>query len=65
MRARFSQIKVARVLHEDDEFMTLEVIKHNNHELTLKTDDRFLSIAFVRSTGEGEAEIWLPWENAS
>lgn len=60
---------VSRVLHEDDDFITLEVGKRDDVVFHLQQDDegetvggdRFLTIAFMRDAGHGTAENWDPF----
>lgn len=59
-----------RVLNEDDDFLTLEVAKHDDATFTLQRDedneivggDRFHTILFVKFEN-GEPVIWKPWED--
>jgi len=59
----------ARVLAEDDDFITLEVGKHDAVSFTLQQNehgetvggDRFHTLVFIHFTGDG-AEFWKPWE---
>jgi hypothetical protein len=59
-----------RVLHEDDDFLTLEVGKHDAVTFHLQQDpetgetiggDRFLTVVFVHAV-DGGMETWLPWQ---
>lgn len=58
----------SRVLHEDDDFLTLEVGKHDDVKFTLRKDesgetvggDRFLTVLFIRFE-DGAGEVWKPW----
>jgi hypothetical protein len=69
MQIRGSDLSVARVLAEDEKFLTLEVAKTDDVSFTLQKDesgetvggDRFLTLLFVHRDG-GEASIWKPWE---
>jgi len=60
-------ILVARVLSEDDKFMTLEVAKDDNTSFTLDPDpnspDRFFMVIFVhpREDMDNTLEAWKPW----
>lgn len=56
-------IKPARVLHEDDDFLTLEVGKHDDVSFTLDEEggNSFLTLIFVHADGEGAMEVWEPW----
>jgi hypothetical protein len=72
MKIPRDQISVARVLSEDDDFLVLEVGKHDNVTFTLQKDedgetiggDRFLTVLFIHHTDDG-AEVWKPWEDVA
>lgn len=61
----------ARVLHQDDDFITLEVAKHDGVSFTLNRDDsgetvggdEFNTLVFVRAV-DGHVEVWKPWETS-
>jgi hypothetical protein len=63
-------LKVGRVLHEDDDFVTLEVGKHDDVTFTLEKDedgetvggDNFLTVLFVHAE-DGAFAVWEPWED--
>lgn len=67
MEAKRSQIKISRILAEDDDFLTLEVGKRDdvvyhlqqNEEGETVGGDRFLTLLFVRNTDSG-MEVWDP-----
>jgi hypothetical protein len=59
--ARTNHIRPARVLHEDETFLTLEVPKDETRELRIEDGDRFLTLIFVRNV-DGATKPWLPWE---
>lgn len=61
MRIPGEMICVARVLNEDDDFLTLEVGKHDAVSFTLEEGDSFHTLLFVHKEGEG-LEVWKPWE---
>jgi hypothetical protein len=54
-------IKVARVLAEDDRWLTLEVAKSDDETFHLDEDtpDRFFTILFFNA----EKGSWVPWED--
>lgn len=54
-------IRVGRVLHEDDDFITVEVAKNLSRSVNLNDGDRFLTLTFVHQVGGGVAP-WVPWE---
>lgn len=68
MKIPVGRLKVSRVLAEDDDFLTLEVGKRDDVTFHLQQDeegetvggDRFLTILFVRSDGQGGMEAWDP-----
>lgn len=63
MRARGSDIRVARVLHEDEAFMTVEISKDDSRELRIEDGDRFFTLMFVRrKNGSKDMEAWTPWD---
>jgi hypothetical protein len=66
VKVRGNQIRVGRVLHEDDAFVTLEVAKDDNRPLRVEDGDRYLTLLFVRSkpthADPHRAVAWLPWE---
>lgn len=58
-------MRVGRVLHEDADFVTLEVAKSDQRQLRVEGGDRFLTLLFVHQadTLHGpRAQAWLPWE---
>ena len=71
MQFRSSDLFVSRVLAEDADFATLEVGKrddvtynlHQNAEGEVVGGDRFLTILFVKTDGQGGAEIWDPFND--
>ena len=64
------RMKVGRILAEDDEFVTLEVMKRQNSVFHLQQDehgnviggDKFLTLVFVHSTDAGEVAPWDPFD---
>ena len=59
-----SQIRIAKVIGENEEGMTLFVPKDEHGSFQLEEGDRFLSIIFVKNTGTpGEMETWVPWRD--
>lgn len=63
MRFTIEDLVVARVLNEDDTFVTLEICKDDNRKLQLDPDtpDQFFTMAFMKNTPDGMI-IWKPWE---
>lgn len=68
MRIPTSDLKVGRVTHEDDDFITLEIAKHDQVKWTVEPlpgeeNQRFFTIMFVhKSDSDDGIEIWTPWE---
>lgn len=70
MQISKDSILPARVLNEDDDFITLEVAKHDAVTFTLQRDennqivggDRFYTILFI-TVEDGQGRIWKPWED--
>jgi len=66
--ARREDFKVARVLHEDDDFVTLEVGKNDSVVFNLQQNDegevvggdKFLTLLFVHQV-ENKMEVWNPF----
>lgn len=61
-----AKIRIARVLHQDEAFLTLEVPLDENRELRVEDGDRFYSFIFVRSvpdeeTGRIKVQDWDPF----
>lgn len=62
----------ARVLAEDDDFITLEVAKHDGVTFHLQQDaegetvggDRFFTILFIHAV-DGKGVAWLPWKETT
>lgn len=67
MKAHGSDIRVGRVLHEDDAFITLEVAKDEDRPLRVEDGDRYLTLLFVRNkpthADPHRAVAWLPWKD--
>ena len=64
-----SNLKIGRVLNEDDDFVTLEVGKRDdvvfhlqqNEEGETVGGDQFLTLVFVHNDGTGKAVGWDPF----
>lgn len=61
---RKGDVHPARVLSEDDDFMILEIGKHDGVSFTLDEDtpDRFYTLLFAKSDGMGGLRIWNPFK---
>jgi hypothetical protein len=65
MKVPGNLMRVGRVLHEDDAFVTIEVAKSDQRQLRVEGGDQFLTLIFVHAaqTPAGpRTEAWLPWE---
>jgi hypothetical protein len=59
-----------RVLAEDDDFITMEIAKHDDVSFSLQRDennevvggDRFLTLLFIHAV-RGVPKVWKPWEH--
>jgi hypothetical protein len=56
---------VGRVLHEDDDLVTMEVGKRDDVTFHLQQDDRFFTLVFIKSEKDGTARTWKPWEEGA
>lgn len=73
MKIRQSDIRIGRVLHEDNDFVTIEVAKNDKVTFHLQQNedgetvggDEFFSFVYVRrsSTRNGMMEVWDPFED--
>jgi hypothetical protein len=64
VKVRYGQIRVGRVLHEDDDLITIEVAKNEHRQLNIEEGDQFLSLLFVHQPPGmpvGQLRAWLPW----
>lgn len=56
-------VLIGRVLHEDAEFLTLQVPKSLQTELHLAEGDTFYTLCFLHQTApSGPLVPWRPWE---
>jgi hypothetical protein len=54
-------VRIARVVGENEEGLTLFVPKDMQGEFHLEGGEKFLTLVFVHSTEDG-MQAWLPWE---
>ena len=54
-------MKLMRVLHEDDDFVTFEMAKRDDIQLRIEEGDQFFTVTFVHQVA-GETEVWDPWD---
>lgn len=62
MKIPTEHLRVAKVVGENEEGITLFVPKSLEGEFNLEGGERFLTFIFTRSAGSGSFETWLPWE---
>ena len=55
------EVRIGRVLHEDDKFVTLEIAKSLETPLNIEDGDQLLTLAFLKGE-EGQMVPWVPWE---
>lgn len=65
MEATIEQLRVARVLAEDGDFITLEIAKSDDRELQISEGDQFYTVLFVHNPDKDSTLVpWLPWEGS-
>ena len=63
MRANTSNIRSARVIQEDKDFLILEIAKQADELVQVHEGDKFYAVIFVRPDGNQTMQAWVPWEN--
>jgi hypothetical protein len=58
-------VRIAKVVGENHDGMTLFVPKDMDGTFNLTAGDRFLTMIFVHQTQGAEMETWIPWEDGS
>ena len=64
MKIPVDHVKLARVLHEDDDFITIEVVKKADTELDLTIGpNRLVTLMFLQRTESQPTclRTYLPW----
>lgn len=61
-RVTGGDIKIAKVVGENEDGLTLFVPKDMEGVFHLNEGDKFLSIVFVKSEAPGRVVSWVPWE---
>jgi hypothetical protein len=56
-------LRIARVLHQDDDLVTLEVVKNERRQLRIEDGDQFWTLVFLRQERGAAMTFWLPWEH--
>lgn len=62
MQAKGGDIRIAKVVGENEDGLTLFVPKDMQGEFKLSEGDQFLSLLFVKNDGQGGVVAWTPWE---
>jgi hypothetical protein len=57
----FKHLRVARVVGENNDGLTLFVPKDENGAFHLEGGERFLTLIFTKTDGGG-MKTWIPWE---
>lgn len=72
MKISRDDMRILRVLHEDNDFVTFEMPKRDDIPMRLRMDedgntiggDQFFTVLFVRQDGHGAAMVWNPFLDA-
>lgn len=64
-----AKVRIARVLHQDEAFLTLEVPLDENRELKVEDGDRYFSFVFVHAvpdevSGRVKMVDWDPFDGS-
>lgn len=62
LRAQGKDIRIAKVVGENEDGLTLFVPKDMNGTFKLTEGDAFLSLLFVKNDNRGGVVAWTPWE---
>jgi hypothetical protein len=52
---------VARLLHQDDKFVTVEIAKSDQTPLRVEEGDQFFTMCFVRGEKREDYSVMVPW----
>lgn len=63
MKVPYEHIRVAKVVGENEEGMTLFVPKDMTGEFHLEGGEKFLTFIFTHQVN-GQMKTWLPWEES-
>lgn len=72
MKLPQDMLRIGRVLHEDDSFVTMEIAKNDEVTFHLQQNDegetvggdQFFTIVFLRTDGRGHATVWNPFDGS-
>lgn len=63
MQIPLSELKIAKVIGENEDGLTLFVPKDEHGTFHLTEGDKFLTMLFLRhDPSDNSMEIWTPWE---
>lgn len=62
MQVHKDVIRIAKVVGENEEGLTLFVPKDEEGVFHLTEGDEFLTVMFVKNGGEGSLTPWVPWK---
>lgn len=55
-------VRIAKVVGENEDGLTLFVPKSMEGTFHLTPGDKFLTMLFVKNNGDGAVTPWIPWE---
>jgi hypothetical protein len=64
VQGKYGEIRVGRILNEDDKSIVLEIQKHEDNPIDLFGGEQFLTLLFVHSDN-GQIKSWIPWDKDS
>lgn len=61
-----TDVRVARILTEDEDFITIEVMKNMDDSWSIQEGDKFLTVLFITNEGMrgNNVKAWLPWKDS-
>lgn len=62
MQVRSEHVRIAKKVGENEDGITLFVPKDMQGTFHLSEGDEFLTMMFVKNSGDGSLNPWLPWE---
>jgi len=63
VQGKYGEIRVGRILNQDDNSIILEIQKSNDNPIDLFGGEGFLTLLFVHSDN-GQIKSWIPWEES-
>lgn len=58
-----NHVRIAKVVGESEEGLTLFVPKSMDGVFSLTEGDKFLTLLFAKTDGAAGLETWVPWES--